>query len=129
MFAPQDFHKKQNWGTAYHRRENMPFFQELRDRTMLGLAIPELGGTNGRFSARRFDAFFRKTFATPHQNLDEYYRALLMLASVIGHEVAHSYNFFVHGAYGPLEPFWDITEKSGDSLNEIPAEIVGPGQR
>jgi hypothetical protein len=114
MFAPQDFHKKSNWGTAYHRREKMPFFQELRVEN-LPFVPPSSGIANPSIVlSRRFDIFFRKTLATPHQNLDEYYRALLMLASVIGHEVAHSYNFFVYGAYGPLEPFWDITEKSGE---------------
>ncbi|CAN9179491.1 unnamed protein product [Alternaria alternata] len=89
MFAPQDFHKKQNWGTAYHRRENMPFFQELRTEN-----LPFVPPSSG----------FIRWLSSKLRNIIP--------------------KLIKRGSWVPLKQARMLS-----SLNEIPAEIVGPGQR
>ena len=113
MFAPHSC-QKTNWGTTYHRRENMLFFHEFHAESF-PVIPPSAGIANPSIVlSRKFDIFFRKTLPTHHPSLNECCRALFMFASVIGHEVEHSYYMFLHGAQVPPEPIWDISEKSAE---------------
>ncbi|CAN9279245.1 unnamed protein product [Alternaria alternata] len=98
MFAPQDFHKKQNWGTAYHRRENMPFFQELRTEN-----LPFVPPSSARQAMTIMGGFIR------------------WLSSKLRNIIP---KLIKRGSWVPLKQARMLS-----SLNEIPAEIVGPGQR
>jgi hypothetical protein len=124
MFEPSGYNEKA-WGRTYFDRTSMKFFHEFRD-----LDFPRALSNEGKaprvcivMNRQRFTDFYR--FIYPKDaSISEKYRAAFMFTNTLVHEIAHAYNFWLHGPeYG--EPLWNMLEKHAELGFSWESHVLG----